>query len=64
MLFTVYLSIHPTPKLRLAGNVYLSLVYNFGDGARSSRATVHLMRPLGSDCGAYTSASLPVFFKP
>lgn len=29
-----------------------------------SLATSHLMRPLGPDCGAYTSASLPVFFRP
>jgi len=28
------------------------------------RATVHLMRPLGPDWGAYTSASLPVFLRP
>lgn len=28
------------------------------------RATSHLMRPLGPDCGAYTSASLPVFLRP
>ena len=26
--------------------------------------TVHLMRPLGSVCGANTSASLPVFLRP
>lgn len=28
------------------------------------RATVHLIRPLGLDWGAYTSASLPVFLRP
>lgn len=28
------------------------------------RDTSHLMRPLGPDCGAYTSASLPVFLRP
>ena len=28
------------------------------------RVTVHSIRPLGSDWGAYTSASLPVFLRP
>lgn len=31
---------------------------------RPLRVTVHWMRPLGSDCGAKTVASLPVFFMP
>lgn len=33
-------------------------------GPAAYRDTVHWINPLGFDCGAYTSTSFPVFFKP
>lgn len=38
--------------------------YIYSLGLPPERPTVHLMRPLGFDWGAYTSASLPVFLVP
>lgn len=38
--------------------------HSFGVVLPSFLVTVHWIRPLGSLCGAYTSASLPVFLRP
>lgn len=40
----------------------LKSIYSLAFGP--ARPTVHLIRPLGLDWGAYTSASLPVFLIP
>jgi len=41
---------------------FLNKIYNLA--FPPLRTTVHWMRPLGLDWGAYTSASLPVFLRP
>lgn len=59
----------PTPEMK---SKRVPPLLPHGGGAKSQiqlapsqdRATSHLIRPLGPDCGAYTSASLPVFLMP
>lgn len=50
----------PTPY----STPYMLSVDSPGPDSIAYRETEHLISPLGSDCGAYTSASLPVFFSP
>ena len=51
-----------TPRAKRQSNEGYLISHNFDNFP--CRVTVHCIRPFGFDCGAYTSASLPVFLIP